>query len=94
MCWTSIELLGVPSNSTDVCYKTTNTLPLLILESVYQEHVTKVLTEKYGTLSAQVDKIVHDANSEISNLRSQMLRKIAGYCLRLISVNTQMRHDH
>jgi len=47
---------------------------LLIVGSVYQEHVAKTLTEKYGTLNSQLDKIIHDANSEIIDLQTRMTR--------------------
>jgi E3 ubiquitin-protein ligase CCNP1IP1 len=40
--------------------------------SVYQEYLAKNLTNKYTTLNTQVDKIVHDANGEISNLRNRI----------------------
>ncbi|PBP21865.1 hypothetical protein BUE80_DR007313 [Diplocarpon rosae] len=41
-------------------------------EIVYHEYVAKNLTDKYNTLSTQVDKIVHDANSEVSSLRNKI----------------------
>ncbi|ATZ55646.1 hypothetical protein BCIN_12g02200 [Botrytis cinerea B05.10] len=41
-------------------------------EIVYQEYLAKSLTDKYSTLDSQMDKIIHDANSEISNLRNKM----------------------
>ncbi|KAJ5042422.1 uncharacterized protein L3040_004971 [Drepanopeziza brunnea f. sp. 'multigermtubi'] len=41
-------------------------------EIVYQEYLAKNLTDKYTTLNTQVDKIVHDANGEISNLRNRI----------------------
>ncbi|KAM3067213.1 hypothetical protein ACMFMG_005419 [Clarireedia jacksonii] len=42
-------------------------------EIVYQEYLAKSLTDKYATLNTQMDKIIHDANSEISNLRNKMI---------------------
>ncbi|RAL65570.1 hypothetical protein DID88_005242 [Monilinia fructigena] len=42
-------------------------------EIVYQEYLAKSLTDKYSTLNSQMDKIIHDANSEISNLRNMMI---------------------
>ncbi|QSZ34318.1 hypothetical protein DSL72_005909 [Monilinia vaccinii-corymbosi] len=42
-------------------------------EIVYQEYLAKSLTDKYSTLNSQMDKIIHDANSEISNLRNKIL---------------------
>ena len=42
--------------------------------SIYQQWLGKGLTEKYGTLSTQMDQLVKDANVEIENCR----RKIEG----------------
>ncbi|KAK5148830.1 hypothetical protein LTR04_000450 [Oleoguttula sp. CCFEE 6159] len=39
---------------------------------VYQEFLAKSLTEKYSTLSSQMDKIINDANTEITNLREKL----------------------
>ena len=44
----------------------------LIMSSVYQEFLAKSLTDKYSTLSNQMDKIIHDANSEIMGLRDKL----------------------
>ncbi|KAI6247551.1 E3 ubiquitin-protein ligase [Erysiphe necator] len=41
-------------------------------EIVYQEYCAKNLTNKYAALSTQMDKIIHDANSELSNLRTKI----------------------
>ncbi|RKF62916.1 E3 ubiquitin-protein ligase CCNB1IP1 [Erysiphe neolycopersici] len=41
-------------------------------EIVYQEYCAKNLTNKYAALNSQMDKIIHDANSELSNLRSKI----------------------
>lgn len=40
----------------------------------YQEFLGKSLTEKYTSLSSQMDKVIHNANSEISTLH----KKISG----------------
>lgn len=45
---------------------------MLTLLSVYQEYLAKSLTEKFSTLNTQMDKVIHDANSEISNLRNKI----------------------
>lgn len=37
--------------------------------SLYQEHIGKNLTDKYGKLSKAMDKLVNEANSEISALQ-------------------------
>ncbi|KAE8851708.1 hypothetical protein HRS9122_01995 [Pyrenophora teres f. teres] len=41
-------------------------------EIVYQEHLAKGLTEKYNTLSQQMDQLIHDANSQIKALQEKM----------------------
>ncbi|OJD23344.1 hypothetical protein ACJ73_05300 [Blastomyces percursus] len=41
-------------------------------EIFYQEYLGKSLTEKYGALNQQMDKVIHDANSEISNLQNRI----------------------
>ena len=38
----------------------------------YQEFLCKNLTEKYGHLSAEMDKIIHQANSEIQTLQNKI----------------------
>lgn len=40
--------------------------------SFYQEFLGKTLTDKYTTLNTQMDKVVHNANSEISTLQSRL----------------------
>ncbi|CZR63206.1 related to lactose regulatory protein [Phialocephala subalpina] len=41
-------------------------------EIVYQEYLAKNLGDKFSTLSTQMDKLIHDANSEISNLKNKL----------------------
>ncbi|PGH08087.1 hypothetical protein AJ79_06087 [Helicocarpus griseus UAMH5409] len=41
-------------------------------EVFYQEYLGKTLTDKYGALNQQMDKVIHDANSEISNLQNRI----------------------
>lgn len=41
-------------------------------EITYHEYLAKNLTDKYASLNTQMDKIIHDANGEISNLRNKM----------------------
>jgi len=43
--------------------------------SIYQEFLAKSLTEKYGNLNLHLDKIIHDANSEIENLNQKLGRQ-------------------
>ena len=45
---------------------------LLTIDSVYQEYLAKILTDKYGTLSVQMDKVINDANAEIENLHHKL----------------------
>ena len=40
--------------------------------SSYQQHVTKNLTERYSHLSQSMDKVIHDANSEIQRLQNKI----------------------
>ncbi|KAJ5811370.1 cyclin [Penicillium riverlandense] len=40
-------------------------------EIFYQEFLGKALTEKYSSLSTQMDKVIHNANTEISSLQSK-----------------------
>ncbi|OJJ37694.1 hypothetical protein ASPWEDRAFT_171161 [Aspergillus wentii DTO 134E9] len=42
-------------------------------EIFYQEFLGKTLTEKYSTLNGQMDKVIHNANSEISTLQTRIL---------------------
>ncbi|KAL8673169.1 MAG: hypothetical protein Q9168_002398 [Polycauliona sp. 1 TL-2023] len=39
---------------------------------VYQEYLAKSLTDKYNKLGTQVDKIIHDANTEITALNQKL----------------------
>lgn len=39
---------------------------------MYQEYLARSLTEKYTTLNTEMDKVVHDANTEIANLRERL----------------------
>lgn len=41
-------------------------------EIVYQEYLAKTLTDKYGNLNVQVDKIVNDANAELEILHQKL----------------------
>ena len=44
----------------------------LILGSVYQEYLAKTLTDKYGNLSVQMDRIINDANTELETLNQRL----------------------
>ncbi|KAF2496283.1 hypothetical protein BU16DRAFT_509204 [Lophium mytilinum] len=41
-------------------------------EIVYQEYLAKTLTENYGNLSQQMDKLILEANSEIKTLQDKL----------------------
>ncbi|KAJ5770140.1 Zinc finger RING-type [Penicillium nucicola] len=41
-------------------------------EIFYQEFRAKTLTEKYATLNTQMDKVIHNANTEILSLQSKL----------------------
>lgn len=41
-------------------------------EIVYQEHLAKGLTDKYNTLSQQMDQLIHEANSQIKGLQEKL----------------------
>lgn len=43
-----------------------------VQETIYQEHLAKGLTEKYNTLSQQMDQLILDANSQIKMLQDKM----------------------
>ncbi|KAI5861664.1 hypothetical protein GGS23DRAFT_606208 [Durotheca rogersii] len=44
-------------------------------EVVYQEYLGKTLTDKYSNLSVHLDKVINDANLEITNLHNKLTRK-------------------
>jgi E3 ubiquitin-protein ligase CCNP1IP1 len=54
--------LAPPSSATE----------LITMQSVYQEMVVKSLDDRYATLNQQMDKIIREANAEISGLRAKM----------------------
>lgn len=41
-------------------------------EIIYQEHLAKGLTEKYNSLSHQMDQLIHDANAQIKVLQDKV----------------------
>ncbi|KAG9245058.1 cyclin B1 interacting protein-like protein 1 [Calycina marina] len=41
-------------------------------EIVYQAHMSKKLTNKCTTLSTHMDRVIHDANAEVTTLRTQL----------------------
>ena len=51
-------------------------------EIIYQEHLAKGLTEKYNTLSQQMDQLIHDANAQIKVLQDKIhsTRRLCPVC--------------
>ena len=47
----------------------------LTVASVYQEYLAKTLTDKYGNLSVQMDKIINEANTELDSLTQKLAGK-------------------
>jgi len=45
---------------------------LLTSCSVYQEYLARSLTDKYSTLSSQMDNIIDSANSQINNMGTKL----------------------
>ncbi|CAJ2501888.1 Uu.00g047410.m01.CDS01 [Anthostomella pinea] len=41
-------------------------------EVIYQEYMGKTLTDKYSNLSVHLDKVINDANAEITNLHNKL----------------------
>ncbi|EON61267.1 hypothetical protein W97_00480 [Coniosporium apollinis CBS 100218] len=56
-------------------------------EIVYQEYLAKSLTDKYTSLSAHMNKIIHDANSEITGLRDKLA------AVQVDQKNLEQRHN-
>lgn len=44
----------------------------LTSSSIYQEFLARSLTDKYSSLSSQMDKVINEANSEITKLRQKL----------------------
>ena len=40
--------------------------------STYQEYLCKNLTEKYGHINSQLDKVVNEANTQLQNLQNKI----------------------
>ncbi|KAI0193207.1 hypothetical protein EV127DRAFT_489110 [Xylaria flabelliformis] len=41
-------------------------------EIIFQQHMSKTLTEKYSSLNVHLDKVVNDANAEIANCHNKL----------------------
>lgn len=65
--------MELPINARNVQGNLVSTLWLRLTHvSVYQEYLARTWTDKYGKLSMQMDKIIHDANAEIDNLTQRL----------------------
>ena len=49
-----------------------HSISMLMTRSFYQEFLAKTLTEKYATINTQMDKVIHNANTEISSLQARL----------------------
>lgn len=62
-------------------------------EILYQEYLSKRLTDKYSNLSTEMDKIIHDANTEIIQLREK-LSSVQAACRALDQKNQELADQH
>ena len=60
----------------------------LITCSIYQEYTVKAMTEKHNTLNVQIDKILHEANSEL-NMLNQKLHSMTRNGCSILSTNPE-----
>ncbi|KAI1001727.1 hypothetical protein K3495_g6474 [Podosphaera aphanis] len=74
MCWESSELLGISEYPGNVYKESLYSAQSLANNffRVYQEYCAKNLTNKYAALNTQMDKIIHDANAELLNMRNKL----------------------
>lgn len=77
MCGKSIDFLELSVNAGNVynLLLEKSSCFMLTSSSFYRENLNKSLNERYGKLSRQCDEIVHNANSEISNLQKRVSGK-------------------
>lgn len=78
VCGASSFVLGLSNDARDVYTliyvkkkKNRNALTS-VYASFYQEYLSKDLTEKYGALNAEMEKVIHEANTEISSLQNRL----------------------
>lgn len=74
----STELLGISDDTTDVSYldASNDSKHTDIDNSVYDEIMTKSMTENYEALMQQTEDITKDANDEIQRLSNKLSGKI------------------
>ena len=81
MCWERFGVLGVSIDSGNVGdstkYAGCGLLRITNVGSIYQEYLAKTLTDKYGALNAEVDRITNEANSQLERLTQQISRLLA-----------------
>lgn len=77
MCGKSIDFLESSVNAGNVYGLSLEKSQYFTLtsDSYYQEFLVDGLTQKYDDLSKQCDKIIRDANSEISSLQKRVSGK-------------------
>ncbi|KAI0003162.1 hypothetical protein F4779DRAFT_634830 [Xylariaceae sp. FL0662B] len=61
-------------------------------EVVYQEYAGKSLRDKYSNLSVHLDKVINDANSEITNLRNKLTSK-SYYAMNMDQENIRRKNE-
>lgn len=74
MCWPRHLIFPVSDYSGNVCHAVdkASSRATLIVRSMYQDYTAKGLTDKYATLSTQMDNVINDANTEIMGLRDKL----------------------
>ena len=61
---------------------------LIWLSSVYQNYLCKNITNKYSTLSVHLDKVIAEANSELTNLQNKVSSTSKQNCPNCSCINT------
>ena len=66
--------MELPSHTGSVYFQATaaSIKQLTRVGRLFQETFGRNLNEKYSALNGQLDKLIHDANTEISNLRTKL----------------------
>ncbi|KAI0833955.1 hypothetical protein F5Y06DRAFT_307273 [Hypoxylon sp. FL0890] len=62
-------------------------------EVVYQEHISKAVTEKYSSLNVHLDKVINEANLEITNLQNKLTRKSPSASFQIASDSLRRKND-
>jgi hypothetical protein len=61
-------------------------------EIIYQEHLAKSLTEKYTSLSQQMDQLIHDANAQIKALQDKLHSRLYAPLYPALKANNMPSH--